>query len=104
MRTLLKLNKKIGEEHFILYQWLKKNCIENMPSQPACKALDVILGLKYKAYSNWILQRNWIFFVYKPCTLEWFKRGKKLGVTLIGIYFEIHFGFYSVICTLYEFN
>ena len=30
----------------------KKNHIEKMPSQPACRALDMILGLKYKAYSN----------------------------------------------------
>lgn len=32
------------------------------------------------------------------------RKGEKLGVTLIGIYFEMHFGLYSIICTLYEFN
>ena len=51
MRILLKLNKKIEEEHFILVI-LKKIAQKKMPSQPACRALDVILGLKYKAYSN----------------------------------------------------
>ena len=52
MRILLKLNK-FEEELFIsVIFFFCKNHIEKTSNQPACKALDVILGLKYKAYSN----------------------------------------------------